>query len=269
MSPFDAGFVPHLRAAEDRHFWFVARNEILTALLSGLEPTLPAGYRVLEVGCGDGNTLRVLTRVCRRGVVFGMDLQAEGLDFARPRVDCALVRGDIVRSPFTPATRFHVIAMFDVIEHIDEESDVLAAVRMMLAPDGLLMLTVPASPQLWSAFDEAAGHRRRYTVEGLRARLIQAGFRVEYLSPFMAALYPLAWIRRRVARRPVTAEGAFEFARRDLRIVPVINPLLRWFLSREARLIAARARLPFGTSLIAVARPSDSPAASTRFDDSV
>lgn len=264
MSPFDARFVPHLRAAEDRHFWFVARNEILAALLSELEPRLPAGYRVLEVGSGDGNTLRVLTRVCRRGVVVGMDLQREGLDLARPRVDCALVQGDIVRSPFIPAARFHVIAMFDVIEHIDEEGDVLAAVRTMLAPDGVLVLTVPAGPHLWSAFDEAAGHRRRYTAEGLGTRLIQMGFRVEYLSPFMAALYPLAWIRRRVSRRPLTADGAFEFARRDLRIVPVLNPLLRWVLSREARRISARARLPFGTSLLAVARPSDSPAVSTR-----
>jgi SAM-dependent methyltransferase len=247
--------LPHLRAAEDRHFWFVARNQILTALLSGLEPRLPAGYRVLEVGCGDGNTLRVLTRVCRRGAVFGMDLQGEGLEVARPRVDCALVRGDIVRSPFIPAARFHVIAMFDVIEHIDEEGDVLAAARGMLAPDGVLVLTVPADPHLWSAFDEAAGHRRRYTADSLSKGLIDAGFRVEYLSPFMTALYPLTWIRRRTSRHPLTEDAAFEFARRDLRIVPVLNPLLRWVLSREARFIAARARLPFGTSLLAVARP--------------
>jgi SAM-dependent methyltransferase len=257
MSPFDARFVPHLRAAEDRHFWFVARNRILAALLSGIEPTLPADYRVLEVGCGDGNTLRVLEDVCRRGSVIGMDLHSEGLVVARRRVECPLIRGDVMLPPFGPTTRFDIIAMFDVLEHIEEDCDVLAAVRSMLGRDAVLLLTVPAGPHLWSAFDEAAGHRRRYTVNGLRAKLVETGFCVEYLSPFMAALYPIAWVRRRLARRPVTPEDAFEFARRDLRIVPVVNPLLRRILGREAGSISARARLPFGTSLIAIARRSD------------
>jgi hypothetical protein len=72
----------------------------------------------------------------------------------------------------------------------------------------------------------------------------------------MTALYPLAWVRRRLGRRAVNAEQAFEVARRDLRIVPVLNPLLRWILSREARPISTGTRLPFGTSLIAVARPA-------------
>jgi SAM-dependent methyltransferase len=256
MSPFDARFVPHLRAAEDRHFWFLSRNAIIAALLSRIEPILPRRYRVLEIGCGTGNTLKAIRGVCGRGSVVGMDLYHEGLALARDRVASPLVQGDVARPPFDPSARFDVIAMFDVIEHLDDDGAVLAMVRSMLAPNAFLLLTVPAGAELWSAFDEAAGHYRRYTADELGAKLVAAGYRVEYLSPFMTALYPLAWVRRRLGRRAVNAEQAFEVARRDLRIVPVLNPLLRWILSREARPISTGTRLPFGTSLIAVARPA-------------
>ena len=64
MSPFDARFVPYLRAAEDRHFWFLSRNAIIAALISGIERILPPHYRVLEIGCGTGNTLKAIRGAC-------------------------------------------------------------------------------------------------------------------------------------------------------------------------------------------------------------
>src|SRR5262249_13538706 len=105
MSPFDARFVPYLRAAEDRHFWFVARNAIIAALVAQIEPMLPLPYRVLEIGCGAGNTLKAIRGVCRRGSLIGMDLYREGLVLARDRVECPLVQGDVVHSPFALFTR--------------------------------------------------------------------------------------------------------------------------------------------------------------------
>jgi SAM-dependent methyltransferase len=51
---------------------------VIEAVLEPLLPTMPDGYRVLEVGCGTGNTLRVLERVCTGGTVIGMDLFDEG-----------------------------------------------------------------------------------------------------------------------------------------------------------------------------------------------
>jgi SAM-dependent methyltransferase len=256
MSPFDARFVPYLRAAEDRHFWFLARNAIISALISRIEPTLPPRYRVLEIGCGTGNTLQAIQAVCRRGTVIGMDLYQDGLVLARARTACPLVRGDVDRPPFSPATHFDLIAMLDVIEHIEDDARVLATVRTMLAPGAFLLLTVPAGAELWSAFDEAAGHYRRYAVEQLAETLVAAGYRLDYLSPFMVALYPFAWVRRRLGSRPQDSESAFDVARRDLQIVPILNSLMRWAVSREARPVAKGARLPFGTSLIALARPA-------------
>jgi SAM-dependent methyltransferase len=250
MSGFDSRYTPHLLAAEDRHFWFRARNSVIGAVAQRLLPSLPADYRVLEVGCGNGNTLRVLDALCRRGSLIGIDSHREGLALAGRRVRCPLVQADIRMPPFADAVRFDLVCMFDVLEHIDDDVGALADIRTRMTEKGVLLLTVPAGPELWSAFDVAARHCRRYTPVSLTSALTAGGFRVEYLSPFMTVLYPLAWIKR---RWPARAAGGRDPVLDDLRIVPVVNGLLAWLLARDASLVAARRRLPFGTSLIAIA----------------
>ena len=152
---YDPYYFAPLAAIEDRHFWFRARNRTLAALLARLTAPLADGYRVLEVGCGTGNVLRVLEQTCRRGLVVGMDLYGEGLTFARGRTHCPLVRGDMSHPPFE--ARFDLIGLFDVLEHLADDRRVLRDVRAMLAPGGRLVLTVPAHPELWSYFDEEIG----------------------------------------------------------------------------------------------------------------
>ncbi|MEO5897312.1 MAG: class I SAM-dependent methyltransferase [Vicinamibacterales bacterium] len=244
--------MPLLHAAEDRHFWFRARNALLAALIDQIEPTLAAGYRVLEVGCGTGNTLRVLDRACTRGTVVGMDFQREGLRLARARVRCSLVQGDITTPPFHRDVFFDLIGMFDVLEHIDDDRRTLEAVRSRLSPGGVLILTVPADPRLWSAVDVAAGHCRRYTLEELQAKLHHGGFRIEYLSPIMRFLHPLVRIARTLSGQLV--RDRFDSAATELRITPIVNGLVYRALMREVPLITRRSVLPYGTSLVAIAR---------------
>lgn len=251
---YDARYVPYLRAAEDRHFWFRARNAVIAAALRRIEPSLASGYRALEIGCGTGNTLRVVAETLRRGSTFGVDLFLDGLVHARNRVGPRVFQADIVRPPFGDRTKFDVIAMFDVLEHLDDDRAALSLVHGLLRDGGVMLLTVPASMRLWSAFDVASHHRRRYDAPALHSKLLDAGFDVEYLSPFMLTLYPIAWLKRRLAPRWRDDRGAFAAAIEDLRIVPILNPLLEWMLSVEAPAIARRRRLPFGTSLLAIGR---------------
>jgi SAM-dependent methyltransferase len=262
---YDPDFFAPLFEAEDRHFWFRARNQVIATLVSQITAGMAPGYRFLEVGCGDGNVLRVLERVCRDGTVIGMDLFAEGLRYARLRASCPLVQGDIHANPF--ARQFELIGLFDVLEHLPDDMQVLRDIRAMLAPGGALLLTVPAHQSLWSYFDDASHHRRRYEQVELQMKLKSAGYRVEYISQYMMSIFPLVWLGRRVAslikrsqkggaRNP---QQTHQLAVDELRVRPGVNGVLTWLLSQESRLIAGRKHLPVGTSLLAVARKEVGP----------
>ena len=253
-------FAP-LFAAEDRHFWFRSRNRCIAAALRSL-PDFAAVQDVLEVGCGTGVVLAELQRLFPTGRVIGMDLFAEGIEFARRRFSGPLIQGDVFQYEFDRP--FDLIGAFDVIEHLDDDRKILERFRQQLKPGGHLILTVPAHMSLWSYFDEVAHHRRRYTGADLRAKLTAAGFEIRHVTQFMSVLYPIMWIKRRVIGEEMTRLSQGGHAEQqaavesDLRIHPLVNGICNFLLRPEAGLIARRIKIPWGTSLLAVAtRPAD------------
>ncbi len=251
---YDPAFFQQLARVEDRHFWFQARNHLIFKMGKRLVSALAPGYRVLEVGCGTGNVLRVLRQACPDGMVVGLELWLDGLRFARERSAGLLVQGDVRHCPF--GKPFDLIGMFDVLEHVPEDLETLRALRSALAPGGRLILTVPAHQYLWSYFDEAARHCRRYSSQEIRDRLVQAGLQVEFLSQFMTCVFPLVWLFRKLSsrnQRPGSAD-AKTLALREFRVVPVINGVLTALLKLETLWLSRGLRLPIGTSLIVVAR---------------
>lgn len=253
---YDPAYFPLLFQIEDRHFWFRARNLAIVATIRRFLPRPPTGYRVLECGCGTGNVLHALEQLGDDVAVVGMDLFAEGLSYARQRTGASLVQGDVHRPPF--GGRFDLVGLFDVLEHMADDRAVLRDLRTLVADGGRVLLTVPAHPSLWSYFDEASRHCRRYTREELAGKLEAAGYRVECLTYFMASLLPAVWIGRRLAamlsRQPAEeAAQADRLAVKELRITPGVNGLLAALLTVEAKVLARRGRLPWGASLLAVA----------------
>lgn len=256
QASYDPVFFKALFAVEDRHFWFRARNRVLAAVIQQLVTELPPGFRALEVGCGTGNTLRILEQECQSAMVVGIDLFSEGLSFARQRVNCPLVQGDVQQPPFQ--TPFEIIGLFDVLEHLPEDRQVLQSLHTMLAPRGKLIVTVPAHPSLWSYFDEASCHYRRYTFSELANKLTESGYKLTYITQYMASIFPLVWVGRRLAELAKSLQLTSEHsssarAREELRIRPVVNEVLAWLLSQEVHCIIRRCKLPIGTSLLAVA----------------
>jgi SAM-dependent methyltransferase len=254
-SGYDPTHFAAIAAAERRHFWFRARNRVLRTVLTPLGAAMPAPGRVLEIGCGTGNTLRVLEQACPAATVIGMDLFVEGLRFARAETRARLLQARIEAPPFR--TRFHLIGLFDVLEHIEGDRAALEAIHAMLEPGGHLALTVPAGQHLWSPFDEAAHHCRRYEMPNLLALLKATGYEVQLATPFMTATYPALWLSRRLARRAqkgaAGGQAGDDAVDAELHVPGWMNLLLDASLRPEGWVLKAGGRLPVGTSLLAVA----------------
>jgi SAM-dependent methyltransferase len=247
-----AGYDPHhfrtLAAIEGEHFWFTTRREVVLDALRDTVPDLD-GRALFDVGCGSGGLLQFLAA---SGVTLAgaCDAYPESLALVRHKVAAPLLLVDEGRLP-PLAPGYTLLSLFDVLEHIDDDVDTLRFLLEVLAPGGVLVLTVPAHPFLFDDMDRIAHHRRRYRRSELGEKLRSAGFRVRRLSHFMAPLVPLAplrWSLRAVAGR----RSAFEQFRHELTVEPVLNGLMRGALRLERPLVRT-GLLPFGSSLIAVA----------------
>ena len=258
--PYDPEFFSQLARIEREHFWFRTRNRVIGTMTEQITKDWPDGLQSARGGLRyTGNVLPTLKKACPNGLVVGMDLYREGLAYAAESDFLPIGAGRTLNS-LDFAYLFDLIGAFlmwsNIFPMISEFFDHLI---VMLKPGGILLLTVPAHQALWSYFDEAAHHCRRYELDDLRRKLDQAGFEIEFLSQFMASIYPLLWIIRRIesrrrAHKSHSADTDRSLSLKELRIVPVVNGLLTFILMQEARIIKSRIALPFGSSLIVAAR---------------
>jgi ubiquinone/menaquinone biosynthesis C-methylase UbiE len=238
-----AGFSParlqRLSEIERWHFWFVARRQLLAALLTRASPR---GFdRLLDVGCGTGTNLELLA--AHAGQVAGADFRPEGLERrARSNSAAWLVRADTTRLPFASSS-FDAVTALDVLEHVDDEA-ALSEIYRVLRPGGTIVVTVPAMPWLWSYRDVDAGHLRRYTRRQLLERLRASGFELSASGYHQCLLFPL--VLARLARRNSAAARDLEDQPR-----PVINTVLGWISRAEVRM-GRYVSWPFGSSLVAL-----------------
>jgi ubiquinone/menaquinone biosynthesis C-methylase UbiE len=110
---------------------------------------LPAGGRVLEVGCGRGVAMPALARLLRPARLAGLDLDAGLLEEARLSADAVgitveLVPGDVRRMPF-PDGSFDLIVDFGTCYHIARAAQALAEIARVLVPGGLFVHETPLS----------------------------------------------------------------------------------------------------------------------------
>lgn len=230
-----------MAAVQQTHWWFVARRQILAAVIARLH--LPQAARILEIGCGTGANLAMLRQ---QGQLCAMEYDAQARDIANALALCPVLAGGLPQPvPFADGT-FDLVCLLDVLEHIEDDVAALARVARLLKPGGRVLLTVPAYQWLWSAHDSAHHHFRRYTAAGLRRTAERAGLPVLRAAYFNTLLFPLIAGVRLLGKLLARAEHSDA----ALPSVPV-NALLRAIFASERHWVA-RTGLPFGTSVLAV-----------------
>lgn len=242
---YDPELFEPIAGVEERSFWFRARNRLI---LSTFRRRFPHARSFLEIGCGSGVVLSALREALPELRLVGVELYSEGLEIARRRLPgVELVELDARKLPYDD--EFDVVGAFDVLEHIDEDEQVLGQMVQAARPGpGGVLVLVPQHRWLWSRHDEISEHRRRYTREELVAKAERAGLVVEQVTSFVTTLMPALVVSRFVDRLRGTTDPVSNLQPGRL------NGVFERVLDGERRLIERGVSLPFGGSLLLVGR---------------
>ena len=223
------------------HWWYVARRAILSNIIRR-HVAPPAGARVLEIGCGTGHNFGMLGAF---GAVDGLEIDAPARAIASERLGRPVGNAPLPELTGVPDGHYDLIALLDVLEHIDGDRAALASIRRKLKPGGKLLVTVPANQWMWSAHDVVHHHHRRYSGATLKRVFADAGLKIRMLSHFNTLLFPLAAAVRLLGKATNKQEADDAMPSRTL------NRLFTRIFGTE-RFLVGRVPLPFGVSLVAV-----------------
>ncbi len=240
----DKDYESTYHAVEERHWWFRARRDFVFQLLQRHDKHAP----LLEVGCS-GAPLLLRLRQAGFTQLKGIDISVEGIALAHQRGFVTAQVMDAEHTTFSTAA-FACIVASDVLEHIANDVSALREWHRLLQPGGRLYVFVPSFMFLWSGHDAVNLHQRRYTADGLRNVLQQAGFTVLRTSYWNFFLFlPIAILRiikRTISKMEFKPIGDLQAAH------PVVNSILYTLLRLENFLLRFL-NLPFGISVFCVA----------------
>lgn len=185
----------------------------------------------MDIGCGIGDLSQYLAEKGWDGAA--VDISDSALEVARQRLAKFPQITVEKYSLFDGRDEtFNSLFLWDVVEHLENDSLALERVEALTRPGGLVLISVPSNPREWRWDDELVGHYRRYTVPEMRSKLQAAG-----LTPleFWDFTYPVFWIMRRAYTRLLSMPDTDLETKEDrtqesttLRAwnIPVIGPLL-------------------------------------------
>jgi len=252
---------------EGSHWWFVGRRAILETFLRQIvnrfESRLQAASalgdlpqeggthnggtqlatRILDVGCGTGANLEMLSQF---GEAEGVDVSDDALEFCR-RKGLRAQKGLAEKLPFDDET-FDLTTALDVIEHLDDDVAGLREMLRVTKKGGYSLIFVPAFMWLWGVQDEISNHRIRYTRKQIVERVEKAGYKVERATyanwTFFAPILAGRTLMKLTGIKPASENNVN---------VSALNGLFGKLFSAE-RLWLKNFDFPFGVSIVVVAK---------------
>jgi SAM-dependent methyltransferase len=237
-----------LSHAETEGWWFRAKEDIVQSLL---RPHLGERTSALILGAGGGSTAQRIRRSWPRCRVAGLDIDPGAVALCAAQDPAGQYRvADLEHDELAEPQTVDVVFALDVLEHLQNDLDVVARVERCLLPGGLLVVNVPSHPWLFGPHDHHLGHRRRYRPADIEGLLRRSGMQIVHSTPlFATTLLVLALWRRglqpALRLRQRESDVGYRAPRPVESILYAIARLEGW---------VARVGLPFGSSHFVLAR---------------
>ena len=245
----------HEESAGGRHPIDVASrsravHELLTLDKQSARPV------VLEAGSSSGFLLREMRAALPGARIIGSDFMSGSLRrVAQQLGEVPLVQFDLTLCPL-PENTVDGVVLLNVLEHIQHDVEALGEVHRVLRPGGLLILEVPAGPELFDVYDRMLMHHRRYRLRELRRQVVSVGFEIRSATHLGVLVYPGFYLvkrwNKRYLRRPASAQRMI--VERDIRTTrgALGGPALRALFGLEA-VLGRLIPWPFGIRCVLTA----------------
>jgi len=233
-SKYDAAYTIDDHEFRDDDLYALAKYRLSLRWLRSVRPS----GRLLNVGCGSG----VFNELASDAgyVVHGIEPDAAACRLAVSRAAGAYEVTNVGLFDAPAELAADVVVMHDVLEHIDAEGAAVDALAELVRPGGVALISVPALDTLFGYHDRQLGHYRRYTRTSLK-RGLQSRFEVERCRYLGMSGAPIALWYSRIKDEPYPISAASD---------GVMHRVVAAACAFEERIPG-----PFGTSVIALARP--------------
>ncbi len=229
--------------AEEKFWWFQVRNKLVYELILRYCKIIPFS-KVLDIGCGTGGFTKQLANSFE---VIGLDSSDIAINYCRKRGLQNVLCGKLDDFDFKNEM-LHMITLLDVIEHIENDEEMLKKANNILHDNGYIVISVPAYQWLWSNHDVLHHHYRRYTKKSLINLIKKQNFEIIYSSYFNTLLFLPALILRFWGK--ITGKKSkTELDNPE----PLLNPVFKFIFNLERKILKIF-KFPFGLSIIVIAK---------------
>ncbi|MFZ3301098.1 MAG: methyltransferase domain-containing protein [Microgenomates group bacterium] len=235
---------------EKIHWWWEGRRELLKNLIGRSNKNI----KILDVGCGTGETLTFVNKIYPNSDLYGIDNSDMAIKYAKSRGHKKIYKRVADKLKFQ-SNFFDYILFLDVLEHIEDDQKAINEAKRVLKKGGKIIITSPALSFIWSEHDTMQGHYRRYTRREVVKLAHNAGLKVDFISYFNFFLsFPIIIIRLigklNLFKKISSYDQAINY---DIANYGVVNNLLKFIFVNEVRLTRYFG-YPIGISVGAVLR---------------
>ena len=142
--------------------------------------------RLLDVGCGIGDMISYRTNS------IGVDINQYNVNYCISRgCEAHLMKHDAL--PFKKST-FESVLLDNVLEHIHNPFDLLADIKRVLKPNGLLVVGVPGL----KGFESDSDHKVYYDQENLKSLANLSGFEIKefFYTPLFKSFFLSKYLKQ-------------------------------------------------------------------------
>jgi len=172
---------------EKKHFFYRGRRELVRSWLKKFFPAPGRKPLVIDAGAGTGILIEELSPEYD---ALGSDLY---FDPAVSICQDKIVRSNAYSLPFPGSISDATVAL-DLLEHLENDFAGLMEFNRITRPGGYIFINVPAFAFLFSDWDQAVGHQRRYTKKMIKALAEKSGLEIIFMNyvnsvPFFPILF--------------------------------------------------------------------------------